>query len=294
MWYFLALPPVALTIGAGAIPTGTQTPEPFCACVDLESAVDAVKQIAIADWSKLDEGTVAQMWPEAKPLPCETSPLTGIGAVTAAIERCCDSCGTCGGPSFYPEGSSMRGLLHLHVSVCRQNSDEGLSDLKRLVDATVPERFDASYEQGWSLSEEGGTIYNGYRWQIHGNAFILDAFFGPWEQSRYGSFDLTRCNAVSKAEEWVLENRTKLSVTEVRVEKAEDGERKLWFSYQTQCLLRDYECLESEWQLLWPRLRSVAEREDTTTVFLSSEDCSFGSTTVFPKRNSLGNWELPW
>lgn len=294
MRHFLELPLVALSLGIVTPAARTQIPEPFCACVDLGPTVDAVKQIAGVDWSKLDEGTVAQMWPQAEPLPCETSPLSGIAAVTAGMERCCNSCGTCGGPFIDSDGSSTHGLRSILVSVCRQSSEDGLSDLKRLVDATVPEQLDASYEEGWSLSEKAGRIYNGYRWQAHGSTFILHAFLGPWEDSQYGSFELTRCDAVTELEEWVLEGGTKLSVTEVKVEKADDGERQLWFSYQTQCLLRDYKCLQSEWRILWPGLRSVAEREDTTTIFLSSEDCSLGSITMYPKRNSLGDWELPW
>jgi hypothetical protein len=166
--------------------------------------------------------------------------------------------------------------------------------LKRLVAAAVPDQVDASYEEGWSLLEEADQIYNGYRWRTHGSTFNLHVFLGRWEDSWYGSFELTRCDAVTELEEWVLEDGTKLGVTEVQVKNADNGERELWFSYQTRCLLRDYECLKSEWRILWPRLRSVAEREKTSTVFLSSEDCSFGSITMYPKRNSLGNWELPW
>jgi hypothetical protein len=166
--------------------------------------------------------------------------------------------------------------------------------LKRLVDAAVPDQLDASYVEGWSLIEEADRIYNGYRWQAHASTFNLDVSFGRLEDSWYGSFELIRCDAVAELEEWALKDGTKLSVTQVEVRNGDDGERELWFSYQSLCLLRDHECLDTERRTLWPSLRSVAERQNTTTVFLSSEDCSFGSITVFPKRNSLGDWELPW
>jgi hypothetical protein len=124
--------------------------------------------------------------------------------------------------------------------------------------------------------------------------FNLRVFVAPWEDSVYGSFELARCDGVTELEEWVFEDGTQLSVTEVDVKTTADGERQLWFSYETRCVIADYECLKSEWRVLWPRLRLLAERENTTAVFLSSEACIFGGMTVFPRRNALGEWELPW
>lgn len=276
---------------------GASTPleKPLCACVELESTVEAVEQVSSVDWRQLDEDALARAWPEAKPLPCESGPLSGIAAATAAIQRCCDTCGTCGGPFFHQDGdSSERGLRSILTQVCRQSSDQALSDLKRIVDVAVPRQTDAAYEEGWSLREETKSIHNAYRWHSNDGTFILEIYLGPIGDRWAGSFELIRCNSVSVLKEWILDDGTTLNVTEADVVESAGGERELRFSYVSQCLLRDYECLQSEWRSLWPRLHSMAEVNETTTVFLSGEDCKGGSITVYPKRETRGDWDLPW
>jgi hypothetical protein len=179
------------------------------------------------------------------------------------------------------------------VSVCRANPEGALSDLKRLVDATLPDEVEALYEEGWVPSEEQGRTLNAYRWTSHGETFNLRVLVGPWEDSGYGAFDLTRCDGEPEVERWVLEDETTFRVTEAEVRTTEEGERQFWFEYETQCVIDDYECLKSEWRILWPRLRLTAEREGASVVFLSPEDCT-GSMTVYPRRNAAGEWEVPW
>jgi len=265
--------------------------EPFCACVELESTLRALGKLTRASWKDVDEESIARTWPEANPLPCESSPLSGLAGVSAAIERCCGSCGTCGGPVLHADSPLRHGLQSIPISICRRNPDDALSDLRRLVDAAAPESMDAILEEGWSPPVEGGRIYNAYRWRSENDTFILQVFLSPFGEQWYGSFQLARCEAVSAIEEWVLDDGTELAITQV---EARDSGQDLWFSYQSKCLLRDYQCLRSEWATLWPRLRSLAEDREATTVFLSAEDCNFGSITVYPKRNTHGDWELPW
>lgn len=285
---------LALCVGLAVPADSQQLSDSYCGCIDLDSTVDALRRVTNVDWTELEEGDVARVWPQARPIPCESSSLTGVGAVAQGIERCCASCGTCGGPYFGPEGGSTQGLQYISVGVCRGSRARALSDLKRLVDAVVPDQRDASYEEGWATSESEGGTHNEYRWTSSGTTFNVRAFVATWEDSIYGSFELAQCDRVNELEEWVFEGGTQLSVTEVDVRTTSDGERQFWFAYETRCVIADYECLKAEWRVLWPRLRLLAERENTTTVFLSSEACTFGGMTVYPKRNSLGGWELPW
>jgi hypothetical protein len=294
-WHHQRAVLVALSIAIVAPSTHTQTREPFCACIDLGPTIEAVKEIASADWGTLDKAALVRMWPEAEPLPCETSSLSGIAAVTAAMERCCSTCGTCGGPFFHPKDeSSEDGLDLIYLQVCRDSSEQALSELKAVVDVARPRQTDAAYEQGWSLREETESIHNAYRWHTDDDTFILEVNLGLMGDQWIGMFDLTRCYSVSVVQKWTLDNGTTLDVTRSKVVASETGKRNLRFAYLSQCLLGDHTCLHSEWRSLWPRLRSVAESKDTTIVFMSAENCKGGSIGVAAERNPRGDWDFPW
>lgn len=283
----LAVPVVALAACA-------PQQETFCGCVDLESSVQAVEQVMPRDWKSEDEGSVAQVWPEANPVPCEPSPGIGLEAVTKAIQRCCDSCGTCGGPHFREGDSSDGGLLSISVAVCRESSGAALSELKRLVDRAVPDRVDAVYEEGWVLPEGSERVYNGYRWHSDTDTFILDVRMGLFGDQWFGSFDITRCTPVESSEQWVLDSGKALEILEAEFRESGDGERQLWFSYLSECLLSDNQCLASEWRSFWPRLQARATQDEVTRVFLTMEDCKGGTSAVGARLRPSGEWDLPW
>jgi hypothetical protein len=285
---------VALSVGIVAPGTTAQIREPFCACIDLGPTIEAVREIAAADWGTLDEAALPQMWPEAESLPCETSSLSGIAAVAAGIERCCSTCGTCGGAFFHSIGSSEHGLKSIQIQVCRDSSDEALSELKKIVDVALARRTDATYEQGWSPREEAEFIHNAYRWHTDVDTFIVEVNLGLKGDQWVGLFDLTRCYSVSVVQKLTLDHGATFDVTRTEVIESESGKRELWFSYLSQCLLRNRACLHAEWRNLWPHLRSVAESKDVAIVFLSAEDCIGQSIGVSAWRNPRGGWDLRW
>lgn len=282
-------------MGIMAPGTRTQIREPFCACIELGPTIEAVKEIASADWDTLDQDALARMWPEAEPLPCESSSLSGLAAVTAAIERCCNACGTCGGPFFRSKDeSSEHGLDSIHLQVCRDSSDKALSELKGIVDVARPRQTDATYERGWSLRGEAESIHHAYRWHKGDDTFILEVNLGLMSDQWIGLFNLTRCYPVSVVQKWTLDNGTTLDVTRTELIESENGKQELWFSYLSRCLLRDHTCLRAERRIFWPRLRSIAESKDATIVFLDAEDCKGQSIGVAAERNPSGDWDLRW
>jgi hypothetical protein len=292
IWHHQGAVLVGLSMAIMAPGAHTQIPEPFCACIDLGPTIEAVKEIASVDWGTLDEAAVERMWTEAEPLPCESSSLRGMVAVTAAIERCCS---TCGGPFFHSrDESSEHGLENIHLLVCRDSPDQALSELKGIVDVARPQQTDATYEQGWSLREETESIHNAYRWHTDDDTFILEVNIGLMDEQWIGLFDLTRCYSVSVVQKWTLDNGTTLDITRTEVIESEVGKHELWFSYLSQCLLSDHTCLRAERRSFWPRLRSVAESNDATIVFLDAEDCKGQSIGVSAERNSRGDWDLRW
>jgi hypothetical protein len=266
--------------------------KPFCACVEMQSSLDAIGRLSRADWTSVDHDALTAVWPGAVPLPCEENSRDGIAAVTASMERCCNTCGTCGGP-FLDElnPSELRSIL---ISACRESSIQLETEMKQLVRAAVPADVTAVYEQGWSLLDaKDESLSNGYRWHAGTNIFALRVLMGQFEGQWYGSFELRRCDLVSGLDHWVLDDGDSFEILESEVKETVAGRRELSFSYSSYCVEQDYRCLHSEWQRLWPRLRSVAVRNDVDTIFLSAEGCG-GGTTVFPKRDSNGVWELPW
>ncbi len=286
---------VALPIAIVAPSTRTEMKESSCACVDLGPTIEAVKEIASTDWDTLDEASLARMWPDAKPLPCESSSLSGLAAVAEAIERCCSTCGTCGAPFFRSKDeSSENGLDSIHLQVCRDSSEQALSELKGIVDVARPRQTDATYERGWSLGEQTESIHNAYRWHTDDDTFILEVNLGLTGAQWIGLFDLTRCYSATVVQKWTLDNGTMLDVTRTEVIESENGKHELWFSYLSQCLLRDHTCLRAERRNFWPRLRSVAESKGATKVFLDAEDCKGQSIGAAAWRNPHGDWDLRW
>ena len=265
---------------------------PFCACVGVESSLEAIERVSLADWADLEPGAMRTIWPEAEPLPCEESSVSGIEAVTESMERCCSSCGTCGGPFFdEADPSELRAVL---IVACRESADDVETEMKQLVYAAVPPGITTASEEGWSLEEATDrNLSNGYRWEDGESIFALRARMGEFRGHWLGSFELMRCDVVNGQDRWILEDGSSFEVLEYEIEGTPAQERKLRVSYSSQCVARDFLCLESEWRRLWPRLRSEAERSEVDGIYLTAEGCG-GGVSVFPKRASSGDWELPW
>jgi hypothetical protein len=268
----------------------------YCGWVNFKSTVAAMRTISRATWRDLDERAVSSAWPGAGARACEFDG-TGLQALSAATTRCCATCGTYGAPVFARDEERAPATLRaISVMLCRRSSQQALRDLRRLVDATVPSQRDATYEQyAWSPPATAESVRNGYRWHSGGEAFLLQAFAYGSGRRWVATFDLVKCREVKPSEVWRLDDGSTVSV--LRAEVVQDGaddRRELWVSYLTDCPLLVSACLRTETQRFWPRLRERAEKENASVVFLSSEDCSFGSTTVSPDRNADGTWEVPW
>lgn len=116
---------------------------------------------------------------------------------------------------------------------------------------------------------------------------------GQFQDHWYGSFQLTRCDVVSGSEQWILEDGSSFEILESEIRETAGRGKELSFSYSSYCVMQDHQCLQSEWQRLLPRLRSVAERNDVDRILLSAEGCG-GGIAVSLKRGSSGTWALPW
>jgi hypothetical protein len=281
-----------LLLATLALESRAKQQEPFCACVEMQTSLDAIERLSGADWTSLGRDAMTSVWPGAAPLPCEESSLEGIAAVTEGIEHCCNTCGTCGGPFFDELNPSE--LRSIFISACRESAVQLEMEMKQLVRAAVPADVTAAYEGGWSLLDAiDESRSNEYRWQADESIFALRVLMGRFRGHWYGSFELTRCDVVSGAEQWILEDGSSFEILESETRETATGERELSFSYSSDCVMQDHRCLQSEWQRLLPRLRSVAERNDVDRFILSAEGCG-GGISVSLKRGASGAWELPW
>jgi hypothetical protein len=195
-----------------------------------------------------------------------------------------------------PGESPATGLNAVGVLICRKSSQQVLRDLKSLVDGAMPPLPDAKYEQyDWSPPPDAESVHNAYRWRSGDQTFTLEASAYHTDGRWVGMYDLTRCPPVEVLEHWEVQDGSLVSVLRAEVVQNASGERReFWFSYLSDCPLRASGCLRAEARRLWPDLRSRANKENASVVFLSSEDCRHGSTTVYPKRNRDGEWEVPW
>lgn len=165
--------------------------------------------------------------------------------------------------------------------------------MKQLIKAAVPEQPDASYER----SDPAASVVrfvSWNRWRSRGETFILKATVSRWDDRWIGEFNLTRGEAVEVLEEWVLDDGSALNVIEAGVLELSDDERTFSFSYLSDCMIPDTECLDDESRRLWPRLRATAERDEATVVFLTAQDCTSASVTAFAQRDAGGEWNVGW
>jgi hypothetical protein len=209
-----------------------------------------------------------------------------------ALERCCATCGTCAGPLLLPAG----GLRSINVVVCRGSSKETLAALKQLVSVAVPTDPEAVFENpGWPPPPHDDFIFNGYRWHSDAEEFVAEASAYPTDGGWIGQFDLTRCLPTKTLEEWELADGSVVRILRSEVVEDPPGERRiLRFSYLSHCILRDSQCRDAEAAALWPRVQALAERDEASVVYLTAEDCKLGSSTVFPRQDEHGVWDLPW
>lgn len=84
------LAPVSTELGTSA------AQQPPC-CIELEPTLEGVVALLQVDWQPLDRRRLNELWRVAA-TPCEPVPWErGLEGVAAFKDRCCNSCGMCGG-----------------------------------------------------------------------------------------------------------------------------------------------------------------------------------------------------
>jgi hypothetical protein len=281
----------------GLIGTAIAARSRYCGCVQIMSTVSALHRLSHDNWRTIDQTALTRMWPGVATVPCAPVAESGIAAFSAAIERCCSTCGTCGAPIFVnSDDGAAAGLRAVGVMLCRDTSEQALHDLRRLVEAAVPERPDAIREEHrWVPPVAADSSTNAYRWRSGDQTFIVEAravrASGEWW---LGLFELTRCRTVEAIEEWTLDDGSVIRVLRSEVEALPGDEIRLWFEYLSVCLMSDHECLDAESARLWPRVKALAEGHGASKVFVGAEDCTRSSRTVVAAREADGRWDTPW
>jgi hypothetical protein len=280
-----------------------------CACVGMKPTLRALERLSEEDWATLDAESLEQLWPGAPKLPCDPPAESGIAAISASIGRCCNSCGTCGGPwpaTALPYSSNEEGLEAVGLILCRRTAEGLLGEMERVVDAIIPATADPGHKgDGWVPAEDRITYSNLYYWSSRENTFMLRAWSawadqGTWALLRgvewFGTVDLWRRGPVEATESWPLDTGGSVQVLQIRV-RDDPPDRDLWFSYLTQCLPNTDACLREEMGPIWPPLRERAEREGATVVYLKASDGFWGGATYTVQRDASADdgWEdLPW
>ncbi len=284
-------------VTVGLIAAGIAARSRYCGCVQIMSTVSALHRLSYDNWRTIDQTALTRMWPEVATAPCGPAVESGIAAFSAAFERCCSACGTCGGPVFVnSDDGAPAGLRAVGVMLCRDTSEQALHDLRRLVEAAVPKRPDAIREEHrWVPPVAAESSTNAYRWRSGDQTFILEARAVRGTGERWlGLFELTRCRTVEAIEEWTLDDGSVIRVLRSEVEALPGDKVRLWFEYLSACLMSDHECLNTESARLWPRVKALAERHRASEVFLGAEDCKRSSRTVVAARKADGRWDTPW
>lgn len=277
---------MALAISIAVPEVSHAEPPQLCPCMELESTVESVGLLGRMDWRSVDRSRLAELWPA---ISCEPV-AEGPGSQGELTERCCQSCGTCGGQMVVKGlDTSLVRLRSIGVLVCRETRDDVVRTIKRLIDVAVPEKVDASYESPPSDLLENQRFMTAYRWQLREETSLLDASIYSWRDKRWvGTFTLSRCPAPQVLEQWVLDDGSMIDVTRISLNDT-DHDRWVNFSYVSECVLVDRDCILSEGERLWPRLKPLAERDRATAVAVYAESC-WADTNEVTYAKIGGDW----
>ena len=263
-----------------------------CSCVDFDASVGGLHALAKAHWQHLDWKSLSAAWPGAVSLPCGSHEGAGLDAVAEGVKSCCASCGTCGGLAFTSEGPDAGTLWSIPMTVCRRSFEATVTDLRELVDATVPDKPEASVGgDTWTPDN----AEHSYKWRTATGRMVLSVHVYQGGDGWVGIFDLRRCEPsrpASIAEKWDVGTASPVEVIEAKVAEQEGKKgRRLAFSYWSECLSMDWSCQAAEFRSLWPRLRKLADAPNVSSIRVRRRSCTgLGEWSI--GRDQAGRWDV--
>lgn len=283
----------AIVVGLAA-DASTQGCKPVgCGRIGPGPLPERLRRVASLNWREADRATIAREWPEANLCPPNSSsPVSpSLEDAYTELERCCKENPACGGPVFTAPIPATTGLWAIDLALCRSSKRLAFDALAELVAAVAPEQPKAKALEDWSPSDSSKQSRYMVRWTTAEDTFVLEAFVWRGNESWMGRFNLQRRWQPDVRETWTLDDGSLVRILSIETTGSSDSQGKvLRLGYLTECLAIDLECLDRETSRLWPRLRSLAERQGVREVSLWIDDCVGYRQSRNAQRGANGEW----
>jgi hypothetical protein len=276
-------------------PTVYSSTQNHCGGIRGGPLADRLRRIASLNWREVDRATIAKEWPEANLCPPGTpSPIApSLEEVVAGIDQCCGKYSACVAPTFTAPIPGATGFWAFDLYLRRASKRVAFDALAELVAAVVPKRPEAKELEDWGPSDSVDRSRYMALWATGEDTFVLDATVDEYNggaKGWYGRLALRRRWQRAVRETWTLEDGSSARILSIETTGASDSRKKvLRVRYLTDCL-NDSPCLTREAGRLWPRLRSLAERQGAQEVSLWADDCALYSAIFAAERGPDGNW----
>jgi hypothetical protein len=285
----------AVGLSLTMIPTVCAPAQNECGGVRGGPLPDRLRRIASLNWREVDRATIAKEWPEANLCPPGTpSPLApSLEEIAVGIDQCCDKYSACVALNFTAPAPGARGFWGFDLYLRRSSKQVAFDALAELVAAVVPERPKAKELEDWGPSDRVDRSRYMALWTTAEDTFVLDASVEGYSRDSkgwYGHLALHRRWLPAVRETWTLDDGSLVRILSIETTGRSDSREKvLRVRYLTDCLV-DSPCLERESGHLWPRLRSLAEKQGAQEVSLLADDCALYSAGFAAKRGADGKW----
>lgn len=213
------------------------------------------------------------------------------------LSQCCSrrAAPPCG---CVPLESAVRGLERVNARDWRQIDRSALeTDWPQAVPCEQGNRkgLEGASEQIARCCEEcelcGGALMDGGSTQA--GLYRVDLWLCPrqLESQRAALRALTKAAMTAAPSPQSASMDQTVRVIRSEVERSAGNDIMLWFTYVTTCLPEDRSCHTRELDQLWPRLRSVADRQQVTAITISAESCVGSSVSIRLDRAADGHWQ---
>jgi hypothetical protein len=285
----------AIGVGLAMTPTAYASAQDECGGIRPGPLPYRLRRIASLNWREVDRAKIAKEWPEVNLCPPgPPSPVApSLEALEDGIEQCCSRYSACVALAFTAPIPAATGLWGFDLYLRRSSRRLAFDTVAKLIAAVTPEEPKTKVLENWEPS--GSIERSRYMalWTTTENTFVLDAYVT--EESRgvkgwYGRLLLRRRWQPDIRETWTLDDGSLARILSIETTGSSDSQKKvLRVRYLTDCLV-DIWCLDREAGQLWPRFRSLAERQGAQEVNAWADDCALYSTSFDAERSADGKW----